>query len=27
MTVPRQHPYWHAAIHLRRLSAVGADQG
>ena len=27
MTVPRQHPYWHAAIHLRRLSAMGADQG
>jgi hypothetical protein len=27
MTVPRQHPYWHAAIHLRRLSATGADQG
>ena len=27
MTVPRLHPYWHAAIHLGRLSATGVDQG
>jgi len=27
MTVPGQHSYWHAAIHLHRLSAMGANQG
>jgi hypothetical protein len=27
MTVPGQHSYWHVAIHLRRSSAVGANQG
>jgi Mycothiol maleylpyruvate isomerase N-terminal domain len=27
MTVPGQHSYWHAAIHLHRLSAMGANHG
>ncbi len=27
MTVPGQHSYWHAAIHLHRLSAMGANRG
>jgi hypothetical protein len=27
MAVPGQHSYWHAAIHLHRLSAMGPNQG
>jgi len=27
MTVPGQHSYWHAAVHLHRLSVMGANRG